>query len=339
MKVALISTSIFPPSPDLKYGGLEAVVHNLAVALAAMDHEALLVGTKGTRAKGCEVLETIDFDGRLDAFGREKDAYDVWKEAVDGYEVIHGHTWLGYEYLYAREHPEATVLHTHHGHLNWGRPPPVKHPNLIGISNFMALEYGRQGYTARHVYNGIDMDTYPLQEEKGDRLLYVGRFASYKGAHLAIDVARRAKHGLDLVGTTSFVEDQRYVQKVWDEADGDQFRMWGEVPARVKVNLMRQAKAILIPSQMGEPFGLIAAEAMACGTPAICLNDGALREVVLHGTTGWICDSPEAMVEAVGRVDEMEPKKCRMRVMENFSKEIMAQNYLKLYQEALKGGW
>jgi len=129
------------------------------------------------------------------------------------------------------------------------------------------------------------------------------------------------------------------VQKIWDQCDGEQLRMWGEVPKDVKVKLMQNAKAILIPSQMGEPFGLIAAEAMACGTPAICLNDGALKEVVSHGKTGFICDSTDQMVNAIGIVNQIEPKRCRQRVQNLFTKEVMAQNYLKLYREARAGGW
>ena len=339
MKVALISTSIFPPSPDLKYGGLEAVVHNLGMALAKDGHEVLVVGTKGTQVEGCQVLETVEFTGDLSAFGQEKDAYEIWKDEVHDYDVIHGHSWMAYEYLYGRDNGDATVLHTHHGHLTWGIPPPVKHPNLIGISNFMALEYGKQGYVARYAYNGINLENYPFKEKKGDRLLYVGRFTSYKGAHLALDIAKQARMGIDLVGSTTFVEDQKYVQQIWDKCDGEQLRMWGEVPTDVKVKLMQNAKAILIPSQMGEPFGLIAAEAMACGTPAICLNDGALKEVVSQGLTGYICDSTDQMVKAIDAVEEIEPKRCRQRVQNLFTKEVMAKTYLALYREAQSGGW
>lgn len=339
MRIALISTSIFPPSPNMKYGGLEAIVYNLGVALAEKGHDVLVVGTKGTQVPGCEVLETVEFTGDLSSFGREEEAYDIWKEHVDGYDIIHSHEWLGYCYLYARDHPEATILKTHHGHLNWQSPPPVKHPNLVAISNFMALEYGRAGLTARHAYNGINIQDYPFHEEKGDRLLYVGRFAPYKGAHLSIDIARRAKLGIDLVGTTTFVEDQGYVERIWSEADGDRVRMWGEVPKEVKVKLMQRARAILVPSQMKEPFGLIAAEAMATGTPAICLNDGALKEVVAHGQTGFICGSTDQMVEAIDHVDDINPKACRARVEKYFTKEVMADRYLELYQDALKGGW
>ena len=338
MKVALLSTSIFPPCPDLKYAGIEAVVHNLGVALAKDGHEVLVVGTKGTQVEGCEVLETVELSEDRNCFDVGREAYEIWKNQVDGFDVVHGHNCWAFEYLYAREHPDATVVQTHHGGINWRREDSTTFPNLLAVSQFAALELRKLGYPARHAYNGIDLDDYPFKEEKGDRLLFTGRFTTSKGVHLALEVARKTGLGLDLVGPTHSA-DQQYGHRIRDQCDGERFRVWGEVSKDVKVQLMQDAKAILIPSQWGEPFGLIAAEAMACGTPALCLNDGALKEVVAHGRTGFICDSLDQMVQAVHRVDEMDPRRCRQRVENLFSKEVMAQNYLHLYREAQTGGW
>ena len=100
---------------------------------------------------------------------------------------------------------------------------------------------------------------------------------------------------------------------------------------------MQEAKAILVPSAMGEPFGLISVEAMACGTPVIATPDGAIPEVI--GPAGYLATTVDDMVKYVLRPKLTSSKNCRERA-ELFSRENMAKNYLKLYEEAIAGpGW
>ena len=86
-----------------------------------------------------------------------------------------------------------------------------------------------------------------------------------------------------------------------------------------------------------EPFGLVAIEAMACGTPVIAWNSGAMPEVVEHGKTGFICNSIQELEEAVNNIDTIRPEDCRKRVEENFSYQAMTEKYIKLYDKLIKG--
>jgi glycosyltransferase involved in cell wall biosynthesis len=106
----------------------------------------------------------------------------------------------------------------------------------------------------------------------------------------------------------------------------------------VKLNLMKRARATIMPSNFGEPFGLVALESMACGTPAIVTSDGGLPEVVGTGPEagGFICDTYAQIVDAVRNSHKINPNTCRKRA-EMFSREIMAENYLNYYKEALNG--
>ena len=108
-------------------------------------------------------------------------------------------------------------------------------------------------------------------------------------------------------------------------------------PHKLKLKLLQNAKALLFPSKMGEPFGLVACEAMAVGTPPICLRDGAIPEVVKDGETGFICKNEDEMIKAVKRVDKINPEDCRKRVEKHFSRETMTNSYLKLYNSILEG--
>ena len=106
----------------------------------------------------------------------------------------------------------------------------------------------------------------------------------------------------------------------------------------VKVRLIQYARCLLFPSKMGEPFGLVAAEAMACGTPVIALRDGAIGEVVEDGVTGAVVNDADGMSEALGRLDRYQPNACRERVTRLFSRGQMAKGYLSLYERVTEGG-
>jgi len=101
-----------------------------------------------------------------------------------------------------------------------------------------------------------------------------------------------------------------------------------------KVKLMQAARAFLMPSNCGESFGLVAVEAMACGTPVIALNDGAVPEIVKEG--GVLCADMESMIEGVRMAERIKPRMCRKNT-ERFSRENMAKNYLRLYRDMLEG--
>lgn len=218
-----------------------------------------------------------------------------------------------------------------------------KKPNLVAISQFMqsySENYFRQkGYDVKiqFVRNGIDTNKYPFQETKTDRLLFVGRLSQFKCPHIAIEVARKTDCKLDIVGGT-FVDSIEYVAQLDKMAENDpNITIHKDVTHEFKIDKMQNAKCLLFPSKMGEPFGLVAVEAMACGTPVIALNDGAISEIVIHGKTGFICNTVEEMIDSVNKIHTIKPEDCRKR-SEEFSRINMAKNYEKLYYKILNGG-
>lgn len=341
MKIALITPPLLQ-TPPRHYGGLERVAYDLGAELVKMGHKVVLYAAAESRLEGGFVYETMKELGtvNVDWLGVERQCYEIYKHHLPDYDIVHDHTWWGFAYVAKSENPAIKVIHTHHGHLhpNWTKPiPGVDRMNMCAISSYMAQTYAKLMNRHVHwVYNGIDTDLYRFSNQHRDRLLYVGRFSPYKGAHIALEVAKKAGRPLDLVGG-SFVEDPGYIEKIKAQCDGKRYRIFVDAPHEKKIALMRRARALLFPSQMGEPFGLVAVEALACGAPVVALRDGAIPELIMEGVNGYVCDNADQMVQAVGKVDSVDPKACRKIVEDNFSRKVMAVRYLKKYEEIVAG--
>jgi len=343
LKIAIVSAPMLRVFPKT-YGGAECVVGNLCEALAEMGQDVTLFAPDGSKVKGCEVVEFGPPALKVDVnwLEVEKKAYEIYKPYLDSFDIIHSHTWFHFPYIAKMENKKLKVCATHHGHLNFRtKPPGIEKMNLIAISRFMASEYARILNTnVKYVYNGINTDMYKFSRNHGGRLLYVGRFTKFKGAHIAIEVAKKTGLGLDLVGGSKFItaEDKAYFEQIKKRCDGEKIRLYSDAHHKVKVQLMREAKAILVPSDFHEPFGLTAVEANSCGCPAIVWDDGALSELVLDGVNGFVCEkNVDAMAEAVYKAHEIKPENCRKLVKERFSRGVMSKHYLALYRSIYHG--
>lgn len=341
IKVALLSTP-FLTVPPKNYGGLERIVADAAYCLAKDGHDVTIFCPNGSHVEGCKM---VHFGEPIDSvycnwLEEEQKATSIVADAIlnDGFQIVHGMNWFGFEYALKTKNPNLKCLHTHHGGINmdwWGKTRPPFPINLISISNWMKSVYVNCGFDSKVVYNGIPIEEYPYQKKKGDRLLFVGRLDSFKRPHIAIELARKTGLGLDIVGG-SFVYDTAYLDSIKSECDSKQIKLYLDADQKTKVALYQSAKAVIFPSEMGEPFGLITPESNACGTPVIASRDGAIPEVLQEGMTGFICDNVDQMVEAVKKVDTIKPKDCRKNG-ERFSRENMAKGYAEAYQEVLRG--
>ncbi len=182
------------------------------------------------------------------------------------------------------------------------------------------------------VLHGIDMDRFVFREEPEDYLLFLGRFTEGKGVLQAIEIAKRL--GMRLI--LAAAEDQYYREKVAPLVDGRHVIYYGEADFNAKVRLYGGARALLYPIQAGEPFGLVMAEAMACGTPVVALDRGAVREVVDEGVTGMIFEDLEQMVNELPRVFDLDRRRVRERAVERFGAGRMVDEYVAVYRRIVE---
>jgi glycosyltransferase involved in cell wall biosynthesis len=109
----------------------------------------------------------------------------------------------------------------------------------------------------------------------------------------------------------------------------------GELGTEAKKHWYRHAQATLFPIRWGEPFGMVLIESMASGTPVLAFEEGAVPEIVRHGETGFVVDSIESMVKAVGLIEHIERRNCWRHVKTHFSIQEMAEGYAALYQQLI----
>jgi glycosyltransferase involved in cell wall biosynthesis len=184
------------------------------------------------------------------------------------------------------------------------------------------------------VYNGIDLSNLTFRPEPGDKLVHYGRIHKDKGTHLAVEVAK--KSGMDLI-IAGIIQDQDYFDNlVKPHVNQSSIQFIGPVNPVQRDALLKEAYTVLHLNTIPERFGLVMAESMAAGVPVIAMDLGSCREVIADKQTGYLVNNVDEAVEAVAKIDQIDRKKCRQRVEENFTIDKMVAGYEKVYAEIFR---
>lgn len=168
-------------------------------------------------------------------------------------------------------------------------------------------------------------------------LVFLGRLERVKGAHAAIAIARLAGRRLILAGNhaTSGPEAEYFAREILPHVDADRVRYVGPVDDEAKNRLLGQAAALLFPIDWKEAFGIVMAEAMACGTPVVGFPRGSVPEVIEHGVTGFVCPDVETAAASVGRISGLDRARVRAACEARFSDRVLVDRMLVLMSEAM----
>jgi len=329
--IAPVATEV----PPLKSGSVELMTSLLTEGLVAKGQDVTLFATADSKTKA--KLHAIYQQGYWhDENMWPWELYEMLNlaaavERAADFDIIHYEAaYYPMSLAFARLSPTPMVQTLHHSPSEaeialWSRYPEAP---FVAISNEQArLLKGLT--TAGTVLHGIDTDSFTFQPTPEDYLLFLGRFTDGKGVLQAIEVAKRA--GLRLI--LAAAEDDYYRDKVAPHVDGRRIIYHGEADHPAKVKLYGGARALLYPIQSREPFGLVLAEAMACGTPVAALDRGAVREVVDDGVTGLVFDNLEDMVNGLPRVFELDRHRVREQAVVRFGVERMVDEYLGVYRQ------
>jgi glycosyltransferase involved in cell wall biosynthesis len=308
MRIALVAPLVTPiVQPYL--GGSQAFLADLAAGLALRGHDVAVFAASGSSIDGVEVVDTgVDpyalaatlFRAGSDAARADEASRAAFARVygmVDGFDVVHNHAFDAPAIDLA---PDGTV-HTLH------LPPQAEIADAIDrrrcvvccVSAAQADAWSCSVTVDAVLRNGVPIERIPFGADGVDGAVFAGRLSAEKGAREAVEIARRAGTDITVVGTAydpSYEVDAAVVdalprEKLWD--------------------VMARSRVCLCPVLWDEPFGLVAAEAQACGTPVIAFRRGALAEVVADGETGYLVDDVEGAVRALDIVDRIDRSACR----------------------------
>lgn len=326
------------PVPPKHYGGIERIVDMLARGLVARGQDVTLFAHRDSASAGRLVpwpgassLSTADTM-------RNSTTLTRWtlRNRVD---IVHSFSRIAY----------LTPI------LPMALPKLMTYQRAISprtVQLGYRLSHGTLAFTAisewmmqavKHIGrwtmipNGVLLDAYEFRPNVAPDapLVFLGRIEEIKGPHLAIDIALRTGRRLIIAGNIPDEKRNWVEAHVLSQVDGDRVRYIGPVDDEQKNALLGNAAAFLMPILWEEPFGIVMAEAMACGTPVLGLSRGAVPEVVEHGVTGFVESDIDGLVAAVNHLPSLDRGACRARVEHLYSDTAVVNGYLTTYDEII----
>ena len=348
LKIAQLAPPWIPVPPP-KYGGTELIVSHLADGLVSRGHKVTLFasGDSKTKAKLIPVFPKSLYGKKVswdDPFSPLLQVI-ACAEKLKDFDIIHNH--FHYWGLSLCFFTKAKTITTYHGDFNSIPKNTPKHKllekfknlNFVSISNSQRRIQGLKINFLATIYNGIDISKFQFSKTPGKYLAWLGRITPKKGLLESIAISKKTKIPLKIAGRIDQLAPRDinfYNNKVKPLIDGKQINYLGEIGPKKKSDFLKNALVLVNPITWEEPFGLVMAEAMACGTPVIVFDRGAAKEVVKDKKTGFVVKNISQAVKAVKEIENIKREECRLWVEKNFSKEKMVDEYEKLYYKILK---
>lgn len=336
LRIAIIAPPWLPVPPPA-YGGTENVLDALARGLEAAGHEVMLytVGDSTCPVAKASVFEHAIGVGAGNGVDEIRHVINAY-ESIIGFDVVHDHTLIGP--LYCAALPSVPVVTTNHGPFNAelidlyraisGRVP------IIAISNHQASTAGEIPIAAV-IHHGVTTGDFAVGTGRGGYAAFLGRMHPTKAPHLAAEIARAAGIPLVIAAKMREPQERAYFEEMVRPLLGADVTYVGEVDRQEKVELLGGAVCLLNPISWPEPFGMVMIEALACGTPVVSSDYGAAPEIVEDGVVGFVAHGRAGLVEALGRVGEIDRAACRSRVEKHFSVERMVAEHVAVYEMAV----
>lgn len=336
MKILLVMDPGIPIPPK-GYGGIERIVGLLAIEYKRQGHEVHILGSAGSYIEGC-VLHSIGEDGFPSPKSEMNKALVrawrfIWKTRNE-YDLIHNFGRLLY-LLPVINHKVKKIMSYQREitqkNIEYFTRLPNKNMFFTGCSKDLIDRANVPGnWTA--VHNAIDFSLFTLTTTLSEDapLIFLGRIEKIKGCHTAIKVAKETGNKLIIAGNISKLpEEIEYFEKeIKPLIDNEQIVFIGEVNDVQKNEWLGKSKAMLMPIEWNEPFGIVMIEAMACGTPVIGFNSGSVNEVIDEGFTGYKVDDIEGMKKSVNTLNILSRELVRSNAASRFGIHSIATKYL-----------
>jgi len=361
MRVAIVAplvTAIREP----QRGGSQAFVSDLARGLVARGHEVDLYCASGSRVPGVRVVDTGVDPSALAATlyrasGPAANGLAAAEAAFAGvyaavrevrYDVVHNHAFDPPAIRLAKT-LRAPVVHTLHLPPDGAVADALREvarsdraPIVAGVSATQAGAWRRVIAVDAILPPFIPTRAIRWSPSAGEGAVFAGRFSPEKGVIEAIEIARAAGVRIDVYGDSYDPDYAR--ERIYPRRADPGVVLHDGIPRTAIWEVMARAAVVLCPARWEEPFGMVAAEAQACGTPVVAFDRGALHEVIADTETGFLVppDDISAAADAVTRAGELARSRCRdhaeSRLDLELSLDAHEQLYTRVAHEVAAGG-
>lgn len=337
MTVLSVAYPLLPVGQD-SGGGAEQILYLLDQGLAHAGHRSVVIAAKGSETTG-DLIEGSLASGEItDEVRQEAQRVHLAciEKALERHpiDLIHFHGLDFYTYLPRQNVPMLATLHL----------PILFYPAWIfndANVNLNCVSYAQANSVPGPrkppvIVNGVDTERYRDNSADSQFLLVLTRVCPEKGVHIALEIAHRLDLPLIIAGPVHpFRSHQIYFsERIQPLLDGKR-QYVGPVTGNTKIALLGRARCLLITSLVAETSSLAAMEALSSGRPVVAFRSGALPEVIEHGTTGFIVDDEDQMMDAVQHAGEISRETCRSIAKARFDARRMVNDYLELYNRIL----
>ena len=327
------------PVPPQQYGGIERIVDLLARGLSNRGHEVTLFA----HADSTTPVQRVSWTGKTSGsvLSTVRNARTLAAAyAAGGFDVIHSFSRLAYltpilPLRIAKVMSYQRKISPHTVRLAMGLAARGTLRLVACSQQMIPRDLPCNAWSV--VYNAVSLDAYRFRSTvpPDAPLVFLGRLEEIKGPHLAIQIARQSGRSLVLAGNIPSGHQSFFEKEIRPHLDDKFVRYIGPVNDAQKNELLGCAAALLMPILWDEPFGIVMAEAFACGTPVVAFLRGAAPEVVDHGVTGFLGRNLPELIDGVDRIGIIDRRSCRAVAEARFGAETMISNYLECYDATM----
>jgi len=340
MRIAQVAP-LYESVPPKNYGGTERIVSYLTEELVRQGHDVTLFAS-GDSVTKARLVAVSRRSLRMNKHCTDQMAHHVLmleqvSQHAHEFDVIHFHI----DYLHFPLSRRASIPHvtTLHGRLDLPDLVPLyeqfRDMPILSISNAQREPLPWANWQGT-VYHGLPEDLFRFRPKPENYLAFLGRISPEKRVDRAIEIAKRTGIPLKVAAKVDPVDKDYFDREIEPLLRNSAVNYVGEISDEEKDQFLGNAYALLFPIDWPEPFGLVMIEAMACGTPVIAYDGGAVSEVIEEGRTGFIVKGLEDATEAVRRVPELSRAYCREVFEKRFTAVRMASNYLQMYEHVIR---
>jgi len=238
---------------------------------------------------------------------------------------------------FAFDIPEAITVDAHYGLM---KPKYTVYPSKtwrsymygLSIRDTMLQTVTPPYWNDAVIYHYLDLKHFPFHDLKDDYAVFLGKVVTTKGVYDVIRLCQEKGVKLKIAGSVS--ED---IQEDFHDylKEHPAVEYMGVLNADQRTRLIGKAKCLFCPTYHLEPFGLIAIEAMASGTPVIATDWGGFSETVIHGKTGFLISHYSDMENALDNIGQISHHDCRKWVEANFTTSVAFEYYDRFFKRIM----